>query len=275
MASTSLERPHNRTAKQSLARNSVIFVAGLVIGIWWLYTPDGILGKADAIGYAVCHRIDLRSFHLGERGLPLCARCSGMYLGAFFTLTYYFVRRPRAGLFPSRKQASLLILFGVLWALDGLNSYLHLFPNAPHIYPPSNTLRVVTGSLIGISLATLIYPVFNQAAWKNWREERVLGSFADLAQLAGLVAVVVMAILTENPLVLYPLALLSSFSVLLILTMVYTTVVLALRRGPHGAQTWQDMLTPLIGGMILAILQIGLIDGVRYWLTGTWSGFRF
>ena len=55
---------------------------GLVLLGWLLNTPPGLLGKADAIGYAVCHRIDLRSFHLGERALPLCARCSGMYLGA-------------------------------------------------------------------------------------------------------------------------------------------------------------------------------------------------
>ena len=55
---------------------------------WLINTPVGLLGKADAVGYAVCHRIDARSFHLGERPLPLCARCSGMYLGAMLGLTY-------------------------------------------------------------------------------------------------------------------------------------------------------------------------------------------
>ena len=62
-------------------------VALLLLG-WLLNTPAGLLGKADAIGYAVCHRIDVRSFHLGDRPLPLCARCSGMYLGAGLGLIY-------------------------------------------------------------------------------------------------------------------------------------------------------------------------------------------
>jgi hypothetical protein len=52
----------------------IAFIAVLLAGLW--ATPPGLLGKADAIGYAVCHRIDLRSFHLGDRQLPLCARCT-------------------------------------------------------------------------------------------------------------------------------------------------------------------------------------------------------
>src|SRR5450759_1456011 len=60
----------------------VIAAAVLVFTGWFINTPPGLLGKADAIGYAVCHRISERSFHIGSIQLPLCARCSGMYLGA-------------------------------------------------------------------------------------------------------------------------------------------------------------------------------------------------
>ena len=58
----------------------------VVICIWGYFTPAGLLGKMDAIAYAVCHRIVQRSFSLGDRPLPLCARCTGMHLGAFFGL---------------------------------------------------------------------------------------------------------------------------------------------------------------------------------------------
>src|SRR5689334_17781875 len=60
----------------------------LVVSTIWVYlTPEGVLGKADAVGYAVCHRITVRSFLFPDgRQLPLCARCSGMFLGVLVGL---------------------------------------------------------------------------------------------------------------------------------------------------------------------------------------------
>jgi len=75
-----------------------VLVLLLIIG-FVVFTPEGLLGKADAIGYAVCHRIDLRSYHIGERPLPLCTRCTGMYLGAmlvsFFSTALAIDAAPR------------------------------------------------------------------------------------------------------------------------------------------------------------------------------------
>ncbi len=64
----------------------LIIVVFLLVA-WLLNTPNGLLGKADALGYAVCHRIDARSFHIHDRQTPLCSRCTGMYLGAMLGLT--------------------------------------------------------------------------------------------------------------------------------------------------------------------------------------------
>lgn len=275
MDSASLDAHHGRTSQQSLARNAVFFVVGLIIGIWWLYTPDGLLGKADAIGYAVCHRIDLRSFQLGVRQLPLCARCSGMYLGALTTLAYYLWRRPKAGLYPDRRVRIVLVIFGLIWAVDGLNSYLHLFPSAPHVYPPSNTLRVITGAMIGVSLATLIYPAFNQLSWKDWKPEAILSTSSEQAHLFILILGIIISVSSGNPLILYPLAILSALSVLVLLTTVYSTVVFTLQRKQTQATTWRELLLPIMLGLTLAIAQIAVIDIVRYWLTGTWEGFHF
>lgn len=275
MDSASLDAHHGRTSQQSLARNAVFFVVGLIIGIWWLYTPDGLLGKADAIGYAVCHRIDLRSFQLGVRQLPLCARCSGMYLGALTTLAYYLWRRPKAGLYPDRRVRIVLVIFGLIWAVDGLNSYLHLFPSAPHVYPPSNTLRVITGAMIGVSLATLIYPAFNQLSWKDWKPEAILSTSSEQVHLFILILGIIISVSSGNPLILYPLAILSALSVLVLLTTVYSTVVFTLQRKQTQATTWRELLLPIMLGLTLAIAQIAVIDIVRYWLTGTWEGFHF
>ena len=268
MTSSPSEMPANRKSRLSLSRLAVLLLAGTVIGLWLVVTPSGLMGKADAIGYAVCHRIDLRSFHLGDRPLPLCARCSGMYLGALLTLIYYTLIRPRAGLYPNRRIVAVFVLFGFVWALDGLNSYMHLFPSAPHLYRPSNTLRVITGSLIGVALATLVYPVFNQTMWREWKHEPVLRSLWELMKLLVLVVGLVGLVITENPLILYPLGLLSSFTVLVLLALIYATMSLTILRLDNRADSWRDLVVPLIAGLTLGIIQIALLSLGRYLITG-------
>jgi uncharacterized membrane protein len=251
-----------------------LLMFGAILIPWLMNTPPGLLGKADAIGYAVCHRIDLRSFHLGERALPLCVRCTGMYLGAMLTLGYYCLFRRRAGFYPQRALSIVLILFGLLWAFDGLNSYLNLFQEAPYLYPPSHVLRLVTGTLIGISIATLIYPMFSQTVWRTWRQEAVLRSGLDLFKLLTIAGLMVLVTLSENPLILYPLALISSFGVVILLTYLYTMVIISFLRHENRARSWRDLLLPFLVGLTIAILQIALIDLGRFWLTGTWDGFQ-
>ncbi|MCJ7535691.1 MAG: DUF2085 domain-containing protein, partial [Anaerolineales bacterium] len=122
----------------------------LTLFAWVINTPPGLLGKADAIGYAVCHRIDLRSFHIGDLQLPLCARCSGMYLGAMIGLIYQWViGRRRIGM-SSWKIILPTSVFVLLFAIDGLNSFYSLFADAPGLYQPNNTLRLLTGTGMGL-----------------------------------------------------------------------------------------------------------------------------
>ena len=252
-----------------------LVISGLVIGIWLFATPEGLLGKADAIGYAVCHRIDLRSFHLGARTLPLCARCSGTYLGVVLAISYFIIFRKRAALFPGKPILVALGLLTFIYAFDGINSYLSLIPNAPHLYEPNNYLRLSTGMFFGISLASIVYPGFNQSVWLHDRAEPALKSLRDLAFLILLGGCIILAVISENPLVLYPLAIISSVGVLILLTMVYTMVILIVTKKEGVAETWRDLIFPYIGGLTLTILQIGLIDLGRYLIMGTWKGFNF
>jgi len=252
----------------------LLMPALMVLVAWLVLTPEGLLGKADAIGYAVCHRIDLRSFHLGTRVLPLCARCTGMYLGALVGLAGLAgLGRLRYGKFPRPALLGLFGIFAATWAIDGLNSYLTLIPGAPHAYEPNNTLRLITGTLMGLALGVLVFTGFNQNVWRGWKDEPVLRSFRGVGVLLLLGAVVVGLVLSENPLVLYPLALLSAAGVLVLLGMVYAVVVLLVLRRENRAESWGGVALPLMAGVALAILQIGLLDLARYTLTGTWAGF--
>jgi uncharacterized membrane protein len=262
-----------RQFRHRLLRILALLLAASVIGVWLALTPEGLLGKADAVAYAVCHRIDARSFHLGTRALPLCARCSGMHLGALITGLYFIARgRRRAGQYPTRAVAVTLGVFALVFAVDGLNSYLTLFPAAPHLYEPNNLLRISTGMLLGIGLATVTYATFNQSVWVDWSPQPALRTFVDVIVLVVIEAVVVALMLSENPLLLYPLAILGSLAVAGLLTAVYTVMILLILKRENQANTWRDLAFPLLGGLTITILQIGVIDLGRYLLTGSWAG---
>jgi len=250
----------------------LLAVTGALIFGWLYYTPAGLLGKADAIAYAICHRIAARSFYLGDRQLPLCARCTGMYLGAMLGLLYQ-IRLGRRGGMPPMKIAVVLGVFFVAFGVDGVNSYLHFFPNAPSLYEPQNWLRLVTGTGLGIGMASMLLPVFNQTVWKDWSGERLLSSWRHFAAILALAALVDLAVLSENPLLEYPLALLGPVTVVVLLAMIYTIVWLMLAKRENSFLGLKELSWAFLGGFTTAMLQIAIMDYGRFLLTGTWKGF--
>jgi hypothetical protein len=82
-------------------------------------------------------------------------------------------------------------------------------------------------------------------------------------------------VLTENPLILYPLALLSALSVFILLTMVYTMIWLMALRIENRFERISQLFPYLVAGFGIALLQIAALDYVRFLLTGTWDGFHF
>lgn len=271
---TTLALPAERVSARPWRRVGLLVAAAALLATWMMQTPSGLLGKADAIGYAVCHRIDLRSFHLGDRPLPLCSRCTGMYLGALLGFAFLAVRRRgRAGRMPPAAILAAFGVFGLAFAVDGLNSYLHFFPGLPGLYEPSNVLRLITGMLLGLGLAVVVYPGFQQTVWRSYEDAPALRDWRELAALLAAAAVVVGLVLTENPLILYPLALLSGLGVIVLLTGVYTMVALLLLRKENRADSWRDLGWPVLAGLVLGFLQISLLDLGRFAVTGTWSGF--
>ena len=245
-----------------------------VLTAWLYFSPPGLLGKADAIGYAVCHRISVRSFFLGERPLPLCARCSGMYLGALMMMVYQS-RFKRKGGFPPRKILIVLGIFLVLFGVDGVNSYVHLMPNFPGLYEPNNLFRLLTGTGMGMGMGALVIPVFHQSIWQAWDPSPAISGWRALF-LAGLFSFATsLSLLSGNVLLLYPLALLSSATVLLILGLIYTIVWVMIFKKDNSFNQLSEVTGYLALGYGTAILQILVIDILRLLVTGNWNGFNF
>ncbi len=258
-----------RPARAATPRDKLLALAGLVIVLALLIAPPhSLLDKADRAGFAVCHRIAERSFAFAGRPLPLCARCSGTYLGALVGLVVLTARgRGRASGLPAGRYLAALALFLAAWGFDGLNSFLTLFPGAPHLYEPNNLLRLITGALEGITLAAFLLPIVNLALWAAPDPARIFGSWADLGWMLVGVAVVVGLVSSEWPLLLYPLAIVSGATVVLLLGLVNTILVLIVLRWEGRATRWQQAVAPLLLGLALALLEVALIGLARLTLS--------
>ncbi len=255
-------------------------IAALAAFAGWMYVaPPGILGKADAVGYAVCHRISERSFHISERQLPLCARCSGTFTASAVGLTFLaFTAGKRSGM-PAKKFYIPFALFFLAFAVDGSNSYLYLlkqttgaFAQIPNLYIPNNTLRLFTGTGMGLTMAAFLFPSFNQSVWRDLDPAPVLDAWPRFLALIGLMLAIDLAILTESPIVLYPIALISPLGVLALLTMIYAIVWLMIMKQDNAFVRFREMWLPILAGFTLTLLMILAIDLFRLQLTGTWGG---
>jgi uncharacterized membrane protein len=259
-----------------------VYAIGVIFGIIWIFsTPSGIFGKADAIGYAVCHRIDVRSFHIGVRQLPLCARCTGQYLGAVLGLGFLWIFGKRRSGTPPKRVIGLMTLLIVLYAIDGINSYfflppfLKLFPGMPHLYQPSNVLRLITGTGVGLVIAMLLYPAFWGSIVPSPDPQPAINGLRIALVMLGLGILMDLLILTGSAFILLPAALISAGGVLLLLTLVYSLILILIFRKENQFSRLSQIARYVIAGFMVAMIQIALFDMIRFIITGTWNGFLF
>jgi uncharacterized membrane protein len=96
-----------------------------------------------AIGAVICHQRPERSFHLWGSQLPVCARCTGIYLGAAAAAVVSLMRRP--SLRPAASRALLIVA-----ALPTLATLAYEWTTAQM---PPNGVRAATGAVLGAALA--------------------------------------------------------------------------------------------------------------------------
>jgi uncharacterized membrane protein len=256
-------------------------LAALIALAGWIYiAPPGLMGKLDAVGYAVCHRLDSHSLHIGNIQMPLCARCTGEFNAAFIALLFQGVISHKRSKLPNRGILAMLIFFFLAFAIDGTNSYLALmkttypgaFSNIPNLYITDNTARVFTGSGMGIAMASVLFPMYNQSIWHVPDEQPAL-KWTQFGLLVGIILLFDFGMLTQNPFILYPVAILSTLGVLTLLSMVFSIVWIMVMKQDNAFDHLHQLWLPAVAGLTLAFLLILSIDLFRFNLTHTWGGF--
>lgn len=278
MTESAIERNTHPFAR----RLAPLAVLALVLALMAFYSvtdgahlaADPVLDGADYVGYSVCHRITERSFTIAGRQLPLCARCTGMYLGVSLTFAVLALAgRRRYSYLPPLRVVLVLIGFIALLAIDGINSYSHFFPNLPHAYEPQNWLRLMTGLGAGLAMGIILFPALSQTLWRNQQHRSSVASIRELLGLTLLGLLLGILVLTEQPELLYILGLVSAAGVLVVLTSINTTFLLILTRRDAQATRLRGAVLPLTIGLSLAIMEVALISVVRFSATGTMTGF--
>lgn len=242
----------------------------LIIILFIQAPPLSLLGKADFVGYAVCHKIPERSFPLGDGHFPLCARCTGTFLGALAGLIFMLILgRRRASQVAPAPVLIVLVMFIAFWGFDGVNSYLSFFPGAPGLYEPQNWLRLTTGMLNGLALIIFVFPVFNFTLWREPTRERVIKNLWELLLLVGIAGLLIAAILSGIDWLAYPLAILSSLGVVMMLTIICSMIVAVVLGREGYARNWRQALVPLVVGLAGALLLTTGMVALRAYLTAT------
>lgn len=267
--------PPTDYAKRTL--RALAIMGGIAGAAWLIGTPPGILGKADAVGYAICHRIAERSFHAHDHQMPLCARCTGIYLGVFIGLMAFILAgRLRAAKLPNAKVLIAIAAPITFYGFDGLNSYFSIFEFYRPIYQPHNTLRLLTGTTFGLAMITIVVPVFNMIAWEQREDTGALAPLKTLREWAALYAVAGLAcllVLWQQPAILYAVSVISALMVLMLFSVIGMVMFLTLSERENTLTHWHELIIPAAAGLTFAIIMIGTIDLARYLFTGTWDGF--
>ena len=243
------------------ARMRIVVVgSALVVLGFFLAPPLAILDKADVIGSAVCHQLPERSFVCAGRPLPLCARCTGTFVGALVgVLGMVALGRSRARNVPPLGILIVLVLFVIVFAIDGLNSFVTFFPALPCLYEPNDLLRVWSGTLNGLALSIITWPILNFTLWADGGEQRSVVTIWELGGLVVAAFLVAWGIQTEAGFLLYPAAMASALGVLVMLTMVNTVIVAIVLRQESVATTWREAAPLFLAGLAAVCVEISAL----------------
>jgi len=254
--------------KINLLNLGLIILALVIFTTWLVFTPPGIDGKVNAVGYSVCHQIDSHSFTVGGKVLPLCARCTGTFLGLLISGIFLYSKERRSG-FPSRLKMAVLLLFFLFFALDGINASLTLLGIDP-LYPPSNLLRLISGLLFGITLANVVLPLWHQTLWSTQNTEPVFHSWRQLGWLLLFCAITGSLVVADITILYYPIAILSTGTIFLVLGMIYSLLWCIILKKENSLHHFRNGFRIYSAGLITAITQVGVMDLIRHTLSGTW-----
>lgn len=216
-----------------------------------------LLDRLRTLDGGICAQLPTHTIVLGGQYLPLCSRNTGIYMG--FISTFLFLAatgRLRAAFLPGKWVAVVLGIAVLFMAVDGFNS-LFLDLRLPHFYQPHNILRLFSGLGTGVAMAAFIVPVANTLVWRVEDERSSFGSLRALAPLAPVLLLVFLLVgVMGAPMLLYPVAILSTAGVVIALSLINVVLTLGLTNRAGRFETWRQFFPVYSIAVALAIVEL-------------------
>lgn len=243
----------------------LIVVAGLLLTLFLPRVP------LNWKMYAIVHGLVAQQHNvfLGGMQFPLCARNLGLYSSFLVTTIYLWTSgRRRAGRIPPWPILATLIALALLMVIDGFNSMFNEM-GQPHLYPPHNALRIITGIGMGVGVAVAILLAFNYGLRQDTeRQQPIIETWRELGIILGMNLLIPVAIYANLSFLYWPLALLAFFGIISELYVVNVLMVgmfMGYRRSiTHLAQ----LARPATVAFIPALGLVVLLAHWRFWLEG-------
>ncbi|MDQ2884554.1 MAG: DUF2085 domain-containing protein [Chloroflexota bacterium] len=230
-----------------------------------IFLPGGsLLDHLRWLVSGICAQMPTHSFYPAGERLPLCARNTGIYLGFMVTLlTLYASGRGRVQRLPTKSITIALGCGIAALGIDGLNS-LALDLGLPHLYQPSNLLRLATGLATGLALAAFTLPLLNRLFWCEFNERRSFASWGDMLRFLPVLAFCFIAVSTQSAPGLYPIALLSTTGVLMALSCVNLICLVAVSKRDESFASYRELLPFFSVAFLLAIGELLLLAQLKF-----------
>jgi hypothetical protein len=180
----------------------------------------------------------------------------------------YFFTQGRKKALPPRGVLFLLVGLFLLWAGDGVNSFISDFLNRPFLYETTNFTRLATGFGMGLTMATALMTLFNVTIWKDSSNTSLLHHPLQIVGYAAAALILGWLLLSGGEILFSAFAYIAIGIVLLIITMLYTVFWVIMTRKEMQFTQVNSLGIYLIAGFGTAMMQTTLLYMLRNWLLG-------
>lgn len=120
------------------------------------------------VGFAVCHQLPSHTLFYKGNMMPLCARCTGIYSGLFFTVLILLT-------LGRLRRTHLLSVPGTILGLGFFAAMVvDVFTALLGWRETSNSCRLITGALAGTAIPVLGLPLANRIVWEQENGAKIL-----------------------------------------------------------------------------------------------------
>lgn len=230
----------------------------------FLAAPWPLAHKTHLALHGLCAQRPSHSLYFGGEALPFDARMTGIYGGFLVTVGYFGVRRRfRPFRLPPARVMAILALFVAAMAVDGTNALL-VDLGLPHPYGPDNRLRVATGLLTGVALATVLAFLIATTLWHDgeWRRAPI-GGLRELAVVTALQIPLGFAVFSGFGVLYAPLALTLVLAAVLVVGALVLVVVVLVTRRERGFDAVGQLQVPMTAALLIGLVAMAGFAGGR------------